>query len=741
MTPHPTVQQSSLPRARPRALPFALGAAMLAAAMRAAATLGARAASAQDRFTLGSPSRTVAEAQGRPPMVERLRSQGYEVWRYGESWVRVSYESDRVTGWWNADGTLKVELRAGPDVTRATAFAVGSSGDDLVRLQGTPRGIMPNPENGLALWRYGNAIVRVALTDGRVVSWDDPARVLRARCASSEDYACATADAYAGRSVPPSSAPPSNDDPLSGARPVAPPQLDATIRFEDEGADGVLDGDEHAEVRVTVRNRGRGPAYGLALELSTPDARGVELGGAARLDALMPGDSATLRVRLSAPASLRDGRLLIDVRVRERNGFDLDPPRRLDVTTRAFRPPRLVLDGVVVRDQTGDGRIAPREIVEFRVRVANRGAGEARDVRAELRLGPEVFLTPDSPRRAAFGVMRPGDVRDLVFSAFTNSRAKDFPVAVALREARERFDTVLVLPLALDRPIASSQVIVERTRGGETPAPPPLVVDVDTGVPRSRGANGNAVAVVLGVERYDRLPGVSFAARDASTFREYAVKTFGVRDDPEHLFYGIDADVTGTALRKLFGADGWLARRVTRETDVVVYWAGHGGPDLATRAPFLLPADADANYPAQTGYALRELYERLAALDARSVTVFLDACFSGWTRDAGQLLAGARDVAVSIENPVLTNDRMAVFAASAGNQVSSAWPAMRHGLFTYFLLKGLRGAAESDGAPGISVAELDAYLRREVPAQAGRLDREQRPQLTAVKTDRVLVMP
>ena len=702
----------------------------------ALALLDASGAAAQERFTLGSPSATVAETQGRPPMVERLRSQGYEVWHYGDNWVRISSESDRVVGWWNGDGSLKVEMRAGADVSRAATFAVGSSTDDLVRLQGTPRGIQPYPESGIALWRYGAGVVRVALTDGRVVSWDDPTRVLRARCPTPDDYACSGSAGYA---PPPS--PPAGSYPSAPSRPGAPPQLDATVRFDDDGRDGALDGDERAEVRVTLRNRGRGTAHGISAMLSTPDARGVEFGGSVRLDSLVPGATATLSLRMVAPSSLRDGRLLVDVRVREANGFDLDPTPRLEIPTKSFRAPRFVLDGVVVTDQSGDGRIAPREITELRVRVANRGAGDARDVRASVRLGPEMFLTPDSPTSATFGLMRPGEVRDLVFSAFSNSRAKDFNIAVVVHEARARFDTVLALPLALDRPIASQQVIVESTRPSLAPTPPPLVVDVDTGVPRTRTRPANAVAVVLGVERYDRLPDVSFASRDASVFREYAANTFGVADDPEHLYFALDHDVSGTALRKLFAPDGWLARRVTPETDVIVYWAGHGGPDLKTRAPYLLPADADANYPVQTGYAVRELYERLAALPARSTTVFLDACFSGWTRDAGQLLGGARDVAVSIENPVLTNDRMAVFAASAGNQVSSAWPTMRHGLFTYFLLKGLRGAAESDGASGITVGELDAYLRREVPPQAGRLDREQRPQLTAVRTDRVLVTP
>ena len=730
---------------RPRVRRARIAARAFMAAVGCAVMLASRPAAAQDHFTLGSPSLDVAQAQGRPPMVERLRSQGYEVWHYGDSWVRVSYDSDRVIGWWNADGGLHVEMRPGSDVTRAVTFAVGASSDDLVRLQGTPRGIVPYPESGLALWRYGNATVRVALTDGRVVSWDDPSRLLRARCPSADDYPCAAGGGDAGFANPP--APPAAGLPgLPGPpgpppRPGAPPQLDATVRFLDDGGDGVLDGDERADVRVKVHNRGRGTARALSLALATPDARGVALGAGTRADSLAPGETVVLHARVAAPPSLRDGTLRLDVHVREGNGFDLDPSPRLEVTTRGFRPPHFTLDGVVVTDQNGDGRIAPREIVEVRVRVANRGAGEARDVRATLRLGPDLFLTPDSPKSAAFGVMRPGDVRDLAFNAFTNSRATDFAVAVELHEARARFDTVLALPLALDRPIASPRVIVERTRPDDAPAPPPLVVDVDTGVPRTHAPPPNAVAVVLGVERYERLPGVSFAARDAATFREYAVRTFGVRDDPEHLYYGLDADVTGTALRKVFGAEGWLARRITPETDVIVYWAGHGGPDLATRAPYLLPSDADANYPVQTGYSLRELYQRLAALNARSVTVFLDACFSGWTRDAGQLLAGARDVSVSIENPVLTNDRMSVFAASAGNQVSSAWPAMRHGLFTYFLLKGLRGAADTDGVPGVSVGELDAYLRREVPVQAGRLDREQKPQLTSVKTDRVLVTP
>jgi uncharacterized caspase-like protein len=164
---------------------------------------------------------------------------------------------------------------------------------------------------------------------------------------------------------------------------------------------------------------------------------------------------------------------------------------------------------------------------------------------------------------------------------------------------------------------------------------------------------------------------------------------------------------------------------------VIVYWSGHGQTDLRTKAAFLLPNDADPNYPAQTGLALAELYERLAALKARSVVVFIDACFSGSTREGSALLAGARGVVVSVEHPALRSETMAVFSAATGEQVASAWPERQHGVFTYWLLKGLRGEADADADGAVTVDELDRYVRATVSRSAAALDREQTPQVVA----------
>jgi hypothetical protein len=695
---------------------------------------------AQAKWTLGSPSTLVAKLQGRPRLVERLVSLGYEVWRYGDSWVRLSYADDRVSGWWNADGLLKVEMRAGGDTTRERTFTSGSSRDDVVRLHGTPAALELRPESGVMLLRYGAAVVTVSSHNGRVLSWEDPRRTLRTR--PGDPRTGGVADG--GTSGQPDAAVPAAIpvEPPGRVGQVVPPVASLAARAvfvgPPTGDADVLDAESRAALDVTVWNDGPGVAYGVTavVSLERPEP-GLDVGRAGRTDSIAPGRGVTLRVELATSDRLRDGTIAFRVQVSDRSGRALANAPPLVVRTRAVRSPTLVLEGIGLRDQSGNGRIEPREIVDVTARIGNRGPGPARNVRVAILVGPEVRLTPESARDATLGDLRPGEMRDVRFSAFASAGATAFPVSLAVHEARPRFDTVLVLPLALDRKIAALPALSVRGRDLDRADPPPLVVDVDTGIVRAP-PRPNAVAVVLGVERYERAPAVAFARRDAAVFREYARTTFGIGDDASRLYFRTDDEVTGGELRKLFGEGGWLSRRVTPETDVIVYWAGHGQTDTRTKKAYLLPNDADPYYPAQTGLALTELYERLAALSARSVVVFIDACFSGMSRDGASLVAGTRGVVVSVEHPALRSRNMAVFSAATGDQVANAWPDRQHGLFTYWLLRGLRGDADSDRDGTVTVDELDRFVGEHVTRSAAALDREQSSEVVA--RDRTLAV-
>ena len=115
-------------------------------------------------------------------------------------------------------------------------------------------------------------------------------------------------------------------------------------------------------------------------------------------------------------------------------------------------------------------------------------------------------------------------------------------------------------------------------------------------------------------------------------------------------------------------------------------------------------------------------------MQPKAVTVFLDACYSGQTRDKDMLLAEARPISiVPVESAVPEN--FVVFSASSGSEISGSLPEAGHGLFSYFLMKGLEGEADANNDKKITNGELHSYVRSNVTRQAVRLGREQTPQL------------
>jgi tetratricopeptide (TPR) repeat protein len=278
----------------------------------------------------------------------------------------------------------------------------------------------------------------------------------------------------------------------------------------------------------------------------------------------------------------------------------------------------------------------------------------------------------------------------------------------------------------------SSDAVSDRTA-------PFAVVDVDQ-VVASKTDRPDALGVIMGIEDYRYAPGVPFARHDALVAHEYFVRTLGLKES--NIYLRTDRDATQGEFRKAFdAAQGWLAKRIKPEkTEVFVYFTGHGVPDPSTQDAYLIPADGDPNYPA-TGYRLDELYQNLGRLPARQVTVLIDACFSGQvgrSERVEMLLAGSRGIAVQTRQADLP-PHMVVLTAAQGNQVSSSYPDKSHGLFTYFVLKGLQGHADQNTDSAVTVAELYAYVRTQVQEHAGHLDREQTPDLRGSDVQRVLV--
>lgn len=424
----------------------------------------------------------------------------------------------------------------------------------------------------------------------------------------------------------------------------------------------------------------------------------------------------------------------------EANGFNA-PAVRLSFPTRAYAAPKLIVSDTGIKDSNGNGRAEPGELVELTVRVKNAGAGQAKVVSLALeRSDPDFFIQGET--RRPLGEIPSGGHKDAVFTVFSNTRFSLDKMAfrAVLTEKTGKFGGAFPVEIPVNRPAASiTEIVVESKKTGRSETEPAaLTVDVDQNIPTAVGANPDALAVIFGIESYRKTSSVTYARRDAAVFKDYAVKVLGVPEDKGRLFFQTD-DVTLGEFKKAFTKGGWLSRRVRPESDVVIYFAGHGAPDPGTGGAFLIPQDGDPNYAAETGYPLDELLSFAGSLPARSVTVFLDSCFSGADRESKMLLAQARPLVVTAKVDLEHGRKnLTVFSAAKGNQISSGYPEKRHGLFSYFLMKGLSGAADADGDKSLTSGELRDFLRLNVENTAGSLDREQTPQFSG-DPERVLV--
>lgn len=302
----------------------------------------------------------------------------------------------------------------------------------------------------------------------------------------------------------------------------------------------------------------------------------------------------------------------------------------------------------------------------------------------------------------------------------------DFAAKIKLKLGKNE---VLVQAEDLDNNVAEQRLVFVRREF----IPNDNIADVDI-PPKSGMEEPEDLAVVIGIENYQYVPDATYAYNDAEVFREYLVEAFGLRRQRVKLI--TNGRATKAEIDKLLGPNGWVARNMSKgKSDLIVYFSGHGVTSLVNKSSGLLPYDVDPNY--SVGVELSELYESLASLGAKSITIFLDACFSGQTRNSEMLIKNTRPIVVK---PTLSNipEGITVMSAASGTQVSGAIEEKEHGLFTYYTLNGLGGGADTNRDNVISASELRIFLTEKVADRAVLDGREQTPYFHG-DLDRVLV--
>ena len=248
---------------------------------------------------------------------------------------------------------------------------------------------------------------------------------------------------------------------------------------------------------------------------------------------------------------------------------------------------------------------------------------------------------------------------------------------------------------------------ITQTPKAEVPATPAAnketaKADVDVNLPITNTSNENTFAVIIANEHYQDVAAVPYAGNDGTIFAEYCKQSLGLPATNIHL-------VKDATLNNMKREINWLKQvsdAYKGTAKIIVYYAGHGIPDEATKDAYLLPVDGFGT-DITTGYSLQALYTTLGELQAKSIMVFLDACFSGSMRD-GRMMASALGIAIKAKNST-PKGNMVVFSAASGDETAYPYKEKQHGLFTYYILKKLQSSKGN-----ITLGDLQSYVRDEV---------------------------
>lgn len=246
--------------------------------------------------------------------------------------------------------------------------------------------------------------------------------------------------------------------------------------------------------------------------------------------------------------------------------------------------------------------------------------------------------------------------------------------------------------------------------------------------------DSNKIGIIIGIEKYQTLKNIDapFANRDANAFRAYANRALGIPN--QNLKVLIDDKATRAELLKSLKI--WLPQ-IGRDKDIYIFFAGHGlasdnGEDL-----HILPQDGDPILLEDTAISRVEMFDLINKVSPNSVTMFFDTCYSGQTRSEEMLVAGLRPVRI-VASEQDTPNNFTIFTASNYDQTSGSIENAQHGIFSYYLMKGLEGKADINADKKITNGELISFLKKNVSDEAFSQNRKQDPMLSG-DPDQVLV--
>lgn len=238
----------------------------------------------------------------------------------------------------------------------------------------------------------------------------------------------------------------------------------------------------------------------------------------------------------------------------------------------------------------------------------------------------------------------------------------------------------------------------------------------------------NIWAVVIGINKYPHIRQLKYAVNDARRFYDHLVRYNHI--PAENVTLLIDQEANLTQLRSTLGTH--LKNKAGKDDMVIIFFAGHGAAEKDAMSPdgdglekYLLPYDADPKDLYATALPMGEVSRIFNRIRSERLVFIADSCYSGASGGRTIGITGLRtNISDAFLDRIVSGKGRVIITASGSNEVSAENEDLQHGIFTYYLLEGLRGKADADGDGLITVDEAYRYLSDQVPRATGQ---EQHP--------------
>lgn len=498
-------------------------------------------------------------------------------------------------------------------------------------------------------------------------------------------------------------------DPFDPSRPPILEIIPNSILFTDANKNNAIDANENCCIKFKIHNNGKGNAINCFAKIipneTTKEIKYADI----NIPLIKPQETIDVSMPLTSTTKVSDGIANLRLKVEEPHGFGTETAS-ISINTKKFVAPLL---------QIVDSKVSPSEGTTLKkmspfylqVLLQNTKKGSADNVKVKIGLPTNVLLMESQKEEEDFVYISGGETKSINYPLIINNNyaSNDVPITLYVKEKYGEYAENKTINLHINQSITNNNIIIKEkeinTKNQDIKIAS-ISSDIDKNIPEAINSNSNTFAIVIANETYNKEANVPYAVNDGNIFKEYCRNCLGIPEKNIHL-------ITNATLNDIRHEVKWIqdvAEVYKGDAKIIFYYAGHGIPDEKSKNAYLLPTDGYGSDVA-TGYSLENLYKTFGSLPSKSITVFLDACFSGAKRD-GNMLASARGVAIKVKQTIPVGN-MVVFTAAQGDETAYPYKEEEHGLFTYYLLKKLQ---ETKG--NATLGELSDYIKEQVERQS-----------------------